>query len=67
MFTRSMYSTPDIAQQGEILQQVSQLVDEGKLQGTLSETLHGLTVENLHTAHAQVASGHMQGKIVIAY
>lgn len=46
---------------------MSQLVDEGKLQGTLSETLHGLTVENLHTAHAQVASGHMQGKIVIAY
>ncbi|EKN4755402.1 TPA: zinc-binding alcohol dehydrogenase family protein [Yersinia enterocolitica] len=67
MFTRSMFSTPDIAQQGEILKQVSQLVDEGKLQDTLSETLHGLTVENLKAAHAQVAGGHMQGKIVIAY
>ncbi len=50
MFTRSMFSTPDIAQQGQILKQVSQLVDEGKLPGTLSETLHGLTVENLHAA-----------------
>ena len=67
MFTRSMFSTPDIAQQGQILKQVSQLVDEGKLPGTLSETLHGLTVENLHAAHAQVAGGHMQGKVVIAY
>ncbi|CNH31188.1 putative oxidoreductase [Yersinia pekkanenii] len=67
MFTRSMFSTPDIAQQGEILKQVSQLVDEGKLPGTLSETLHGLTVENLQAAHKLVAGGHMQGKVVIAY
>ncbi|WP_268619518.1 zinc-binding dehydrogenase, partial [Escherichia coli] len=43
MFTRSMFTTPDIAQQGKILQQVAQLLDEGKLSTTLSETLHGLS------------------------
>ncbi len=38
MFTRSMFTTPDIAQQGKILQQMAQLLDEGKLSTTLSET-----------------------------
>ncbi|AHG21103.1 NADPH:quinone reductase [Chania multitudinisentens RB-25] len=67
MFTRSMFNTPDIAQQGEILKQVAQLLDAGKLTTTLSETLHGLTVENLTTAHAKLLEGHMQGKLVITY
>lgn len=67
MFTRSMFTTPDIAQQGKILQQVAQLLDDGKLSTTLSETLHGLTVETLTAAHQQMLGGHMQGKLVIAY
>jgi NADPH:quinone reductase-like Zn-dependent oxidoreductase len=67
MFTRSMFTTPDIAQQGEILKQVAQLLDEGKLSTTLSETLQGLTVETLTTAHKKLLDGHMQGKLVIVY
>lgn len=67
MFTRSMFTTPDIARQGEILQQVAQLLDEGKLNGTLSETLQGLTVATLNAAHRKLLEGHMQGKLVIAY
>jgi zinc-binding alcohol dehydrogenase family protein len=67
MFTRSMFTTPDIAQQGEILKQVAQLLDEGKLTTTLSETLQGLTVDTLTTAHAKLLDGHMQGKLVITY
>lgn len=67
MFTRSMFSTPDIAEQGNILQQVARLLDEKKIEGTLSETLHGLSVENLTRAHQKVAAGKMRGKIVIAY
>ncbi|WP_279026893.1 zinc-binding dehydrogenase, partial [Gibbsiella quercinecans] len=50
-----------------ILQQVADMVDNGKLGTTLSETLHGLTVENLLAAHKKVLEGHMQGKLVIAY
>ncbi|MGO4745299.1 zinc-binding alcohol dehydrogenase family protein [Serratia quinivorans] len=67
MFTRSMFNTPDIAQQGEILKQVAQLLDEGKLSTTLSETLQGLTVPTLTAAHQKLLDGHMQGKLVIVY
>lgn len=67
MYTRSMFNTPDIAQQGEILRQVAALVDEGKVTTTLSETLHGLTVESIEAAHAKVLDGHMQGKVVVAF
>ena len=67
MFTRSMYTTPDMARQGEILNDVAQLLDEGKLATTLNETLHGLSVESLTQAHARVLEGHMRGKVVIVY
>ncbi|WON77604.1 zinc-binding alcohol dehydrogenase family protein [Serratia sp. UGAL515B_01] len=67
MFTRSMFTTPDIAQQGEILKKVARLLDQGKLTTTLSETLQGLTVETLTAAHSKLLEGHMQGKLVIIY
>ncbi|CRH28056.1 zinc-binding alcohol dehydrogenase family protein [Pantoea ananatis] len=67
MYTRSMYNTPDMAQQGEILNTVASLLDEGKLQSTLNETLHGLSVETLQTAHQRVLEGHMRGKVVMVY
>ena len=46
---------------------VAALVDEGKVQTTLSETLQGLTVESIEAAHAKVLDGHMQGKVVVAF
>ncbi|NIF22519.1 zinc-binding alcohol dehydrogenase family protein [Candidatus Pantoea multigeneris] len=67
MYTRSMFNTPDIARQGEILNDVAALVDGGKLQSTLSEVLHGLSVETLQAAHQKVLAGHMRGKVVIVY
>ncbi|WP_027710829.1 zinc-binding alcohol dehydrogenase family protein [Dickeya chrysanthemi] len=65
MFTRSMFSTPDMARQGEILHEVAHLVDSGTLQGTLSQTFSGLTTETLKQAHEAVLDGHMRGKVVI--
>lgn len=65
MFTRSMFTTPDIARQGEILREVAQQVDNGLLQGTLSQTLNGLTPETLKQAHEAILNGHMRGKLVI--
>ena len=67
MFTRSMYTTADIARQGEILNEVAQLLDAGKVVTTLNQTLHGLSVETLKQAHALVLDGHMRGKAVIVY
>jgi len=67
MYTRSMFTTPDIARQGEILDATAALLDDGKLAGSLSKTLHGLSVETLSEAHQRVLEGHMRGKVVIVY
>lgn len=67
MYTRSMFTTPDIARQGEILEATAALLDDGKLAGSLSKTLHGLSVETLSEAHHLVLEGHMRGKVVIVY
>jgi len=67
MYTRSMYQTGDMAQQGEILNAVAKLVDNGVVKSSLSETLHGLSVESITEAHRKVLDGHMRGKVVIAY
>lgn len=67
MYTRSMYNTPDIACQGEILDATAKLLDEGKVTTSLSKTLHGLSVETLTEAHRLVLEGHMRGKVVMVY
>lgn len=67
MYTRSMYSTPDIARQGEILNATAKLLDDGKITTSLSKTLEGLSVETLTEAHRLVLEGHMRGKVVMVY
>jgi len=67
MCTRSMYQTADMARQGEILDHVATLVDDGVVESALSETLHGLSVESIREAHQKVLAGHMRGKVVIAF
>lgn len=65
MFTRSMFGTADIAAQGELLNEVSRLVDEGTLVTTLAETFGPISAENLKRAHALIESGRARGKIVL--
>ena len=67
MYTRSMYGTDDIARQHEILNEISQLLDEGALKSTLTTTLEGFTVENLKKAHQMQESGKTIGKTVITF
>lgn len=67
MYTRSMYQTADMARQGEILDHVARLIDDGIVESALSETLHGLSVETIREAHEKVLAGHMRGKVVIAF
>jgi NADPH2:quinone reductase len=65
MFTRPIYGTPDMAEQGRILTEVSRLVDEGKLRTTLTERLSPISAANLKQAHALLESGKARGKIVL--
>lgn len=65
MFTRSMYQTEDMAKQSELLNEVSKLVDEGKIKTTVTEVLSPINAENLKQVHQQIESGTTKGKIVL--
>ncbi len=65
MFTKAMYETGDMITQHELLNKVSELLDEGILKTTLNETFTPINAENLKKAHALLESGHTIGKIVL--
>jgi len=65
MYTRSLFETKDIVRQHEILTEVAQLIDEGKLQSTLTESFGTINAANLKRAHALLESGRSIGKIVL--
>lgn len=67
MYTRSMFTTEDIARQHEILNIISDLLDAGTIKSTLTTTLNGFTVENLKLAHQMQESGKTIGKTVILF
>jgi NADPH:quinone reductase len=65
MFTRSIFGTADMIEQHELLNEVSALVDAGKLQTTLGEHFGRIDAANLRRAHALLESGKAKGKIVL--
>ncbi|MBT9525784.1 MAG: zinc-binding alcohol dehydrogenase family protein [Rhizobacter sp.] len=65
MFTRSMFQTPDMQAQHELLNRVSQLVDEGRVRTTLGEHFGAINAANLKRAHAFIESGVARGKVVL--
>ncbi|MBI3350276.1 MAG: zinc-binding alcohol dehydrogenase family protein, partial [Burkholderiales bacterium] len=64
MFTRPMFGTADMAEQGRLLASVAALVDERRLRTTVSEQLSPINAANLRRAHELVESGRMRGKLV---
>jgi len=66
MFTRAMYQTHDMAEQGQLLNQISKRMDADTLQTTLTEHLTPINAENLRKAHAMVEQGKMIGKVVLS-
>ncbi len=65
MFTRSVFETADMAEQGTILNEMSRLVDAGAVKTTLGETLTPIDAANLRRAHALLESHAAKGKIVL--
>jgi len=65
MFTRSMFGTADIEKQGELLNEVSRLIDDGTLRTTLGESYGAINAANLKRAHALLESHRAKGKIVL--
>lgn len=66
MFTRSLFNTPDIAEQGHILSEVSALVDSGVLRTTFREDAGPIRAETLKKVHALLEGGKGIGKTVLS-
>lgn len=65
MFTRAIYQTPDMDEQGQILDEVAAAVDDGRIKSTATVRLGAINAENLKKAHAKLESGTTIGKIVL--
>jgi len=65
MFTRSIFGTPDLAEQGKLLNELSRLVDEGKIRSTLTEVAGKIDAATLSAVHAKIESNSARGKIVL--
>ena len=67
MYTRSMFETDDMSEQGKLLSTVAGLLDEGTLVTTRQKTLTGLLPENIQAMHIKQESGTMMGKQVLVF
>jgi zinc-binding alcohol dehydrogenase family protein len=63
MFTRSIFETADIAEQGKLLDEVARLIDSGMLRTTLGASFGAINAKNLKRAHALIESRRAKGKI----
>jgi NADPH2:quinone reductase len=66
MFTRPRYQTPDMGEQGRLLNEVAALVDAGRIQTTMQANLGVINATNMRQAHSLVESSKTIGKIVLA-
>jgi len=65
MFTRSMFQTADMQEQGSLLNQIARLIDDKTIVTTLNQVLSPINAANLRQAHATLETGRVIGKIVL--
>jgi zinc-binding alcohol dehydrogenase family protein len=65
MFTRALFRTPDMGEQGQVLNQLADLVEAGRVRTTLVERLSPINAANLKRAHAAIESATARGKLVL--
>jgi zinc-binding alcohol dehydrogenase family protein len=63
VFTRSIFNTPDMAEQGVILRKIAEFVDTGLLKSTLTQHLGPIDAKRLMKAHAYLKTQRTLGKI----
>lgn len=61
----SLYQTTDMIKQHELLNRISELVDNGVIQTTIGEHFGKIGSDNLKRAHALIESGKAKGKIAL--
>ncbi len=65
MFTRPLYDTPDVAEQGRLLNEVAALVNAGRIRSTATEVAGRIDAATLRAVHARIEAGTARGKIVL--
>ncbi|PTQ63881.1 zinc-binding alcohol dehydrogenase family protein [Sphingomonas sp. PP-CE-3G-477] len=65
MYTRSLFQTADMGEQGVLLGEVARLVDAGTIRTTLAENFGKIDAANLRRAHERIESHTAKGKIVL--
>ncbi|MGV8920847.1 MAG: zinc-binding alcohol dehydrogenase family protein [Pseudomonas sp.] len=65
MYTRSLFETPDMIEQHNLLNRVADLIDAGTLKTTVGEHFGTINASNLRRAHELLESGKAKGKIVL--
>lgn len=66
MYTRSLFQTADMGEQGRLLGEVAAMIDAGQLRTTAGEHVGSINAENLRRAHALLESGKAVGKLTLA-
>jgi zinc-binding alcohol dehydrogenase family protein len=66
MYTRSLFQTPDMAEQGRLLTEIADLADAGRIRTTANANFGRINAANLRRAHTLIESGKAQGKLVLA-
>ena len=62
MFTKPLFG---LAGQQDLLARTAQLVDDGVIRSTVTQTIGDFSARGLREAHHAVESGHMVGKVVV--
>ena len=65
MYTRSMFNTWDMQNQHDLLNHISQLIDDGVIKTTFGENYGKINAENLKRAHAHIETNQAVGKIIL--
>jgi len=65
LFTRTLFQTADMEEQGKLLTKVAGLVDQGAIRTTMTKRFSPINAENLNRAHAEIEKGSMIGKLVL--
>ena len=66
MFTRSQFQTPDLEEQGKILDALASAVEEGTVVSTAQTFLQPIRATTLSEAYSLLQGGHSLGKIVLS-
>ena len=66
MFTRSMYQTEDMAEQSNLLNEISKLIDNNTLMTTCKDIATPINGKNLRDVHQRLEQGRTIGKIVLS-